>query len=236
MSTLTASKLVTSVSENERNRLAAHMETVYLEQGQTLLNAGEAIEHVWMPHDCITSTVVDTPEGQTIEVGLMGLDGMVGLSLIFGQRVSNTTVLVQIPGHATRMSASDFTEHVVQPRGEMYEAVLRYADAFMAMVAQTAACNSLHTVDQRLARWILMTQDRLPTNELGLTQEFLAYMLGVRRASVSMAAGALQDAQLIRYSRGHITVLDRLGLEKATCRCYGIVRSITDRLYGEEAA
>jgi CRP-like cAMP-binding protein len=230
------SKLLSSLSENERNQISPHLTRVDLKAGQTLLEAGEPIECVWFPHDCVTSTVVDTAEGTTIEVGLMGMDGLVGLSLLLGATQSNTTVIVQIAGGASSMRADDFKEWVIKPRGEFYELLLQYTDAFMAMVAQTAACNSLHSVDERLSRWILMTHDRISRNEMALTQEFLAYMLGVRRASVSLAASGLQQMGMIRYSRGQLTVVDRDRLEECSCACYGIVRDITERLFKRRAA
>jgi CRP-like cAMP-binding protein len=236
MGRMSDSKLLASLDDEERQRLAPYLQVVELQSGQTLLEAGTPIESVWFPHNCVTSTVVDTPEGATIEVGLMGMEGLVGLSLLLGAPNSNTTVIVQIPGHATRMKATDFVEQIVRPHGEAFQKLLRYADAFMAMVAQTAACNSLHDVDQRLARWILMTNDRVGRNEIPLTQEFLAYMLGVRRASVSVAASSLQQMGLIRYSRGQVTVVNREGLEENSCACYGIVRNITDELFKEERA
>jgi CRP-like cAMP-binding protein len=226
-------RLIASLSEDERTRIEPHLQLVDLKNGEGLLRAGEKIEHIWFPNDCITSTVVDTPEGQTIEVGLMGLDGVVGVSLLLGRPVSNTTVIVQIPGSAYRMRTVDVQEHVIAPHGEFYDALLQYTDAFMAMVAQTAACNSLHEVQQRMARWILLTQDRIGRDNIPLTQEFLSYMLGVRRASVSVAASTLQDLGLIRYSRGNVEVVDRQGLEKAACACYRIVRDITEKMYGD---
>jgi CRP-like cAMP-binding protein len=228
---MSESRLLASLPDGERARLDPHLQTVNLGSNQGLLEAGEPIECVWFPHDCVTSTVVDTPEGATIEVGLMGMEGLVGLSLLLGRPQSNTTVIVQIPGSASVMRAADFQAHVLKPRGILYQRLLQYADAFMAMVAQTAACNSLHNVDERLARWILMTHDRVGRNEIPLTQEFLAYMLGVRRASVSVAAGGLQQMGLIKYSRGQVTVIDRNGLEANSCACYGIVNRITDELY-----
>jgi CRP-like cAMP-binding protein len=165
----------------------------------------------------------------------MGLEGLVGLSLLFGKLRTNTTVIVQIPGTATTMRAEDFVKYVVETHGEGYRKLLQYADAFMAMVAQTAACNSLHNVTERLARWILMTADRVSRHEIPLTQEFLSLMLGVRRSSVTVAAGALAETGVIRYSRGNITVVDRKGLEERTCACYGIVRAITGDLYKNAA-
>jgi CRP-like cAMP-binding protein len=229
------SRLISTLTPQERERLEPLLERVDLSSNQTLLSAGEPIEYLWFPNDCITSTVVDTPEGSTIEVGLMGMEGVVGLSLIFGRTLSNTTVIVQIPGSAYRLRARDAVDHVIGPHTELYDGLLRYADAFMALVAQTAACNSLHNVDQRMARWVLLTQDRVGRDMLPLTQEFLSYMLGVRRATVSEAAAGLQGAGIIQYSRGQIRVLDRERLEQNACACYAIVRTMTDSLYEPSA-
>ena len=225
------SRLLGLLSEVERTRLQPYLEEVELENGTTLVEAGVPISNVWFPNDCVTSTVVQTRDGATIEVGLMGIEGLIGLSLLLGRSLSNATVLVQIPGSATRMKASDFVTQVMERKSPLYYALLRYTDAFLAMVSQTAACNSLHPVDERLARWILMTHDRVQRDDLPLTHEFLGYMLGVRRASVSVAAGALQNIGLITYNRGNVRVLNRVGLEAKSCDCYFIVRGITDDLY-----
>lgn len=230
------SRLLAGLSAAERARIEPHLELVDVTQGDTLLVAGEPIPYVWFPHNCVTSTLVDTPQGGTIEVGIMGLEGVVGLSLLLGLRASNTTVMVQISGRASRMQATDFVRTIREPRGQAYETMLRYCDAFLAMVAQTAACNALHPIEARLARWILMTHDRVQREEIPLTQEYLAYMLGVRRASVSIAASAMQQQGLIKYSRGSLRVVDRGRLEYHSCACYGIVRSITERLYAGLAA
>jgi CRP-like cAMP-binding protein len=228
-------RLIASLSADERARVVPHFERVELKSGETLLRAGERIPYLWFPNDCVTSTVVDTPEGATIEVGLMGLEGVVGLSLLMGRTVSNTTVIVQIPGTGYRIRTDDVIRHIITPRGPFYESLLRYTDSFMALVAQTAACNSLHNLNQRMARWILLTQDRMGSDTLPLTQEFLGYMLGVRRPSVSTAASALQDLGIIRYSRGQVQVVDRARLEQNACACYGIVRTMTDGLFQKTA-
>lgn len=225
------SQLLEALSDAERARLAPALHETQLRQGQEMLEAGEPIEGVWFPHDAVTSTLVDSAEGTTIEVGLMGFEGMVGLSLLLGKTISNTTVIAQIPGTATHMSADDFCRLVVDCRGELFDLLLKYTDSFLAMVAQTAACNSLHSVDERLARWILMSHDRVGRDDMPLTQEFLSYMLGVRRPSVSLAASGLQQLGLIRYGRGHLTVVDRFGLEERACDCYGIVRGIAEGIY-----
>lgn len=227
--------MLAGLPDDERRRIAPYMECVDLSQGDTLLVTGESISYVWYPHNCVTSTLVDTPEAETIEVGMMGLEGVVGLSLLLGLSVSNTTVIVQVPGRAGRMPAEDFVRYIREPGGAAYDAMLRYTDAFLAMVAQTAACNSLHSIEERLARWILMTLDRVQCNVAPLTQEYLSYMLGVRRASVSIAASALQQRGLIKYSRGSLQVMDRLGLEQRCCACYSVVRAITERLFAGRA-
>ncbi len=201
---------------------------------QTLIEAGEPIPYVWFPHDAITSTVVDTREGTTIEVGLMGVEGMVGLSLLLNVELSNTTVIVQVPGVGARMRADHFLEHVVGAGGVLYERLLRYTNAFMSMVAQTAACNSLHSIDQRLARWLLMTHDRVQRPQFPLTHEFLAFMLGVRRPSVSVAANALLQNEYINYTRGLMTITSRAGLEQNVCPCYDIVNNIMDGVMQRE--
>ncbi len=228
------SRLIGLLSETERQRLAPYLKEVHLHQNQELLEAGGPIDNVWFPHDCVTSTIVDSAEGTTIEVGLMGYEGMVGFSAVLGKTVSNTTVIVQLPGTATRMSYSDFSRYILDDRSELLDVILQYVDAFVAMVAQTAACNSIHSVDERLARWILMVHDRVGRNEMQLTQEFLAYMLGVRRTSVSLAASSLQQIGLLQYKRGHITVVDRQGLEDRACACYAIVRTISEGMFAKD--
>jgi CRP-like cAMP-binding protein len=162
----------------------------------------------------------------------MGWDGMVGLSLLFFEKVSNTTVFVQVPGSATRVRADAFVRHVRDEGGPLFRQLQRYGNAFMAMVAQTAACNSLHSMDERICRWILITHDRVQRDEFSLTHEFLAAMLGVRRATVSVEADRLQQAGLINYQRGQMRITNREGLEDSVCECYGIINQMFDRVFG----
>lgn len=225
------SALLNSIPPPERERILRHIADVEIHRGQTLIEAGEDIRCVWFPHDCVTSTIVHTPDGATIEVGIMGLEGMVGLSALFGLEKSNTTVVVQISGRASRMAIGDFIAHVREPHAEAYRILLRYADSFMAMVAQTAACNSLHTIEQRLARWILLTHDRARSVRIGLTQDFISSMLGVRRSSVSLAANGLQSRGAMVYGRGWLEVLDRNALEELSCPCYASLRRLSETLY-----
>ena len=224
-------RLLTDLPKEELERLAPYLEPVQLEIKQHLLEMGEPIPYVWFPDDCVTSTVVNTSEGATIEVGMMGIDGMVGLSLLFFEDISNTTVFVQVPGAATRMRADAFVKHVRDKGGPLFRQLQRYGNAFMAMVAQTAACNSLHSMDERLCRWILVNHDRIGRDEFPMTHEFLSAMLGVRRASVSVEAKRLQQAGLIDYRRGQMMIRDREGLEEGACECYGIINQLFARVF-----
>lgn len=221
-------QLLARLPDAEKERLRPYLEPVLLEMKQGLLEEDEAIEYVWFPHDAVTSTVVSTPAGHTIEVGLMGVEGMVGLSLLLGEEKSNTTVFTQIPGHATRMRAGAFVKHVKSERGPLYDVLQRYVNSFMAMIAQAAACNSLHPVDERMCRWILLVHDRVGRNEFPITHEFLSYMLGVRRAGVSKVANELKMEGLIGYTRGEMTILDREGLEARSCECYEFIRKTSE--------
>jgi CRP-like cAMP-binding protein len=224
-------RLLTSISRAEREYLNEYLEPVDLEFKQPLLDFDMPIRYVYFPDNAVTSTVVQTADGATIEVGLMGVDGMVGLSLLFGVSKSNTTVFTQIPGSATRMSAAALQEHVIKRNGDLYKLLLRYSNAFMAMIAQVAACNNLHPLEERMCRWILMTHDRVRRDEFPLTQEFLSLMLGVRRPSVSVIASTLQNAGMIRYSRGTISIVDRKALEAGTCECYGLIVAMTESIF-----
>jgi CRP-like cAMP-binding protein len=224
-------RLLSSLPAQEKGRLSPFLEEVELKLRQTLLEVGQPIKYVYFPDDSVTSTVVQTVDGGTIEVGLMGTEGMVGLSLLLGIEKSNTTVFAQIPGKATRMKAVDFNEHVREKRGALYTLLQRYTNAFMGMVAQVAACNNQHSLEERMCRWILLTHDRVQRDEFILTQEFLSQMLGVRRPSVSVVASTLQNAGMIRYTRGSVTVTDRRGLESASCECYGLIVEMMDSVF-----
>lgn len=218
--------LMQSLAAAESARLTPFFTDVTVEQGRTLVEEGEAIEYVWFPDTCVASAVVTSAEGRATEVGVVGFEGAVGLSLLFGAPASNITAVVQIAGKAKCMRAADFSRLVVAPRGPAYDTLARYSDAFLSVVARIAACNNLHSIDQRLARWILMAHDRVHHHQLPVTQEFIGYMLGVRRASISSAAAALQQAGVIHYARGRIVVSDRAGLERRSCPCYSATSSV----------
>jgi len=226
--------LLARVPPAERRRLERFVEVVRMDVGQTLLEMDRPIDYVWFPHDAVTSTVVRTEEGSFLEVGLMGAEGMVGLSLVLGETISNTTVIVQVAGVGSRMSARDFQREVVEPKGPLFQMIQKYCNAFMAMLAQSAVCNSMHAVDERMCRWILMTHDRVKRDEIALSHKFLAMMLGVRRAEVSRTAASLKSAALIDYTRDSLRILDRRAVEGASCDCYAVITEQMDRVFDTE--
>jgi CRP-like cAMP-binding protein len=199
--------------------------------GDILSEPGDRIRHVYFPNSGLISLLAPVDGHASVEVGMVGREGMAGMGLFLGSSVSPVQMLVQGSGAATRMKAVSFCDEVKRSPALQRE-LNRYLYAFMAQVAQTAACNRHHQLGQRLARWLLMTHDRMQSSKFLLTQEFLAHMLGVRRVGVTKAAGLLQEKKLISYRRGNITILDRKGLERASCRCYAAVNDIRDRMLG----
>jgi len=203
------------------------LEPVKLEYGQVLYEPTGLIRHVYFPIDCLVSLLTAVDKGRVLEVGMVGNEGMVGMPMVLGIGESAVRALVQGGGTAMRMLASrfriEFNKNIPLQR-----ALFRYTHLLMAQVSQTAACNRFHEAEGRLARWLLMTADRLHTDEFLLTHEFLAHMLGMRRVGVTKAAEGLRRKKLIVYSRGHITILDRGHLEKAACVCYRIVKKLQD--------
>jgi CRP-like cAMP-binding protein len=227
---LVPNKILAALSPNEYTRLSPHLELVSLPLGQILYKTEERIEYVYFPNSGVVSFVAHMKQGASIEVGLAGCEGMVGLPILFGDDVSQNEAIVQIADGAMRMKASVLSEELKRDGGELEPLLMRHALALMKQVSQTAACNRNHPIGQRLARWLLTCHDRVKGDELKLTQEFIAEMLGTRRSGVSEAAVILQDLGLIRYSRGKINILDRPGLEKFACECYAVVKAATDRL------
>jgi len=199
--------------------LHAALEPVQLEFGEILYEAGQAIDCVYFPNDSLVSLLTVVDGRSALEVGLVGYEGMVGVPLALGSRVSPVRALVQGAGSALRMGAARFRREFARSP-PLQRALYRYLDSLMAQITQTAACNRFHVVEARLARWLLMTSDRVRSAEFRLTHEFLSHMLGVRRVGVTEAATALQRRKLIAYSRGRIGILDRRGLEAASCACY----------------
>jgi CRP-like cAMP-binding protein len=217
-------------SRQDASWLEEILETVELSSGRQVTAPGTVPEHVYFPDGAVLSLVNHMTDGSAAEVGTVGHEGLVSVATVLGGGVSLCEVLAQIPGSSRRAIASDFVSGL-ETRPLARREVNRYAVAYMNQVAQTAACNRLHGIEQRCARWLLMTHDRVDLAEsFPLTQEFLAFMLGVRRAGVTVAAGALQQAGLIQYHRGAIRVRDRAGLERASCECYQIVRREFDSL------
>jgi CRP-like cAMP-binding protein len=218
----------------ELERLTPYLKPVDLHFGQLLVEYETPIKYAYFLESAVTSTVVRTPHGETIEVGIMGAEGFVGLSLLYGVERSNGTVVVQIPGRALRMRSEDFLKHVKATGGPCLEVLLRYANFFQVMVQQHAACNATHRIEERMCRWILLTHDRAGADGFALTHENLSLMLGVRRATVSTVAHRLKESGLISYKRGKLFVTDRRGLEDCSCECYGLLKDLTARTLGDE--
>ncbi len=219
--------LLAAVPRREYRRLRALLEPVTLTFGEVLYEPGETIGHVYFPGASLVSLLTLADGHLAMEVGLIGRDGMVGVPLVLGHSVSPVRALVQGTGTAMRMGSADFVKEFrlsLSLQQELY----RYTHTLMAQISQTAACNRFHVVEARLARWLLMTHDRVKSDHFHMTHEFLGHMLGVRRVGVTKAAQALQKLKLIRYSRGDIDVLDRKGLEAAACACYEVIRDMHD--------
>jgi CRP-like cAMP-binding protein len=217
--------LLAALPRTVYRRLLAGLEPVTLTFGDVLYEPGQKITHVYFPGSSLVSLLTLADGHLALEVGLIGREGMVGVPLVLGHDKSPVRALVQGGGTAMRMSAARFLKEfrACQPlQKELY----RYTYALMAQISQTAACNRFHVVQKRLARWLLMTHDRVKSDRFRMTHEFLGHMLGVRRVGVTNAAQALQRRHLIRYSRGAIDVLDRAGLEAAACQCYTVVRGM----------
>jgi CRP-like cAMP-binding protein len=229
----TPNRLLAAITSREYERLLTGSEVVTLTYGEVLYEPGDSIRNVYFPNDCLVSLLTVIDGHRALEVGLVGREGMVGARVALGTAASSTRALVQGTGTALRISAARFLGEL--ERGPaLRRAVLLFTDTLMNQVAQTAACNCFHLIEARLARWLLMTRERLPSSEFYLTHQFLADMLGVRREGVSEAAGELQRRGLIRYRRGTITILNQYGLEAASCSCYGHVRLPTGSTLNSE--
>jgi CRP-like cAMP-binding protein len=223
-------KILAALPSEEYERLSSHLTPVSLTLGDILYKTEERITYAYFPSNAIVSLVANMKDGRSVEVGLVGNDGMVGLSVVLGDDVAPNQAIVQIADGAMRIKASKLREELKRD-GQLLGLLLRSTLVRLSQVSQTAACNGSHNVGERLARWLLMCHDRVPGDELRLTQEFIGQMLGTRRSGVSEAAVLLQGRGLISYSRGHITILNRKGLEEFACECYGIVKSEFDRLF-----
>jgi CRP-like cAMP-binding protein len=227
-------RLLSLLSDDDYERLRPHLSPVVFEYRKSLYEASRPIDHVYFPIDGVASLVLTTADGASAEVGTIGNEGFVGLPICLGDRDAPSSVYVQVPGAALGLDARLF-------RGELEHSptlrpvMLRYAHAFFNQIAQSVACAHLHKVEQRCCRWLLMTRDRMPSGDFLLTHEFLGMMLGVRRTTVTDVMGALQRTGLIRYRRGHVTILDHEALELRACECYEISKLEFDRLLGDTA-
>jgi CRP-like cAMP-binding protein len=223
--------ILASLPPGDYRRIASKIESFAFRRGVAIHEADGRISHVYFPRTGVASIVTRMSEGGTIEVATIGNEGVVGLSAYLGNGRSSMEVFVQIPGEAVRMSSEAFLQEI--RAGTALRGILRrYAQALITQIGQSAACNRVHPIAERCARWLLMSHDRVSGDEFSLTQEFLAEMLGVRRASVTQVAGILKRRGLIDYRRGMIRIVGRKGLEKAACECYRVIRSEHERLVG----
>jgi CRP-like cAMP-binding protein len=223
--------LLAVIPPSEFRELKAHLTTVDLHAKDRLAEPNRPIEAVYFPLDAVLSMAAVGRDEEAVEVGSVGCEGMTGLAVLLGAEQSTTRMVVQVAGQAERMDAAVLQREA--RRNEHFRGLLHlYVQAFMTQIAQSTACNRLHAAEQRLARWLLICRDRVGRDEMPITQETMAVMLGVRRATVTEAASRLQREGLIRYRRGVVAIMDRPGLEAATCECYGIVREEFDRLLG----
>jgi CRP-like cAMP-binding protein len=225
------SHLLAAIPASEFRQLKAHLTTVDLRAKDRLAEPNRPIEAVYFPLDAVLTMAAVDRDGEAVEVGSVGCEGMTGLAVVLGAEQSTSRVSVQVGGQAERMDAAVLQREV--HRNDHFRRLLHlYIQAFMTQIAQSTACNRLHAAEQRLARWLLICRDRLGRDEMPITQETMAVMLAVRRATVTEAASGLQRQGLIRYRRGVVSIVDRPGLEAATCECYQIVREEFDRLLG----
>lgn len=222
-------RLLAALPIEVQERLIPQLELVVLPLGKVVYESGDSLQYVYFPTDAIISLLYVMEDGASAEISVVGNEGLVGIAVFMGGESTPSRAIVQSAGHAYRLAGhrlkSEFNRH-----GEMMQLLLRYTQALITQMAQTAVCNRHHSIDQQLCRWLLLSLDRLPSNQLIMTQELIANMLGVRREGVTEAAGKLQKLGVIEYSRGHIEVLDRAKLEALCCECYAVVKKETDRL------
>jgi CRP-like cAMP-binding protein len=222
-------RILAALSPEDYERLAPHLEQVEMPHGRILYKANDIIEHVYFPTNSMISLLSQTSDGSSVEVGLTGFEGMTGLSVVLGVERSPHIAMVQIHDGAMRLKTAVLREEFKRG-GRLQAVLLRFTQSLMLQISQVAACNRLHMVEERLARWLLMSHDRCICDDLPLTQEFISLMLGVRRAGVTTAAIALHAEGYINYKRGHISITDREGLETFSCDCYRIIKAEFDRL------
>lgn len=224
-------RLLESLPADELEGLTPHLERMTVSHGYMFITPHEPIRHVYFPINCLGSLVTVLEDGSTVEAGSVGREGMIGVPVILKADSTPMQTLAQIPGETWRIDATIVRDRFERP-GMLQTILTRYVHTIFVIASQSAACNRRHTVDQRLARWLLMSSDGIASGDLAITQEFLATMLGVRRAGVTEAASKLQSEGLIRYSRGFVEILDRPRLESAACECYQVAHKEYERLFG----
>jgi len=222
-------RLLAALPDAEWERLLPHLEGVEMPLGKVLYESGDRLAHVYFPTTSIVSLLYVMENGSSAEIAVVGHEGIVGISLFMGGNSTPSRAVVQSAGQGYRLKANLLMEEFDRA-GPVLHLLLRYTQALITQMSQTAVCNRHHSLDQQLCRWLLLSLDRLQSNELVMTQELIANMLGVRREGVTEAAGRLHHAGLINYQRGHITVIDRAGLERRTCECYAVVKKEYERL------
>ena len=227
--TITKNRLLAALPPEIFDGLYPDLHPESLTQRQVLYTPGAPIEHVYFVETGVVSVLTNMADGGAIEVGMIGAEGIVGVSALLGAALSSHQTIVQVGGTALRMKAARFKAAFDQ-HAAVRRLALRFVDALLNLSGQTAACNRLHSLEQRCARWLLLTHDRVGSDEFPMTHEFLSQMLGVRRASVTVTAGILQRAGFVEFSRGRVAVVDRPGLESAACECYAVTREVYDRL------
>ena len=222
-----ANRLLAALPKKEYQRLLPELEQVTMPFNETLYEPGQPIRHIYFPNDSIVSLLSEVATNSTLEVGMVGNEGLAGIGVFLGVSESRNHAVVQGAGTAMRMKAAALRREA-RHIGPLHRLLQRYAQSLLTQVSQSAACNRFHTVDARLARWLLMTSDRLGGDQFRLTQEFMSNMLGVRREGVTVAASALQKNNLISYSRGVLKILNRAGLQAVSCQCYKIIKDESD--------
>ena len=225
--------ILSALPEEEYGRIAPHLELVNLQKGESISASGDAIEYVYLPESGLISLLSTTEAGSTIEVAMVGKEGIVGLPVILKNRFSPYIVTVRDPAEAFRVKAEIFQEEFDKQQ-VLHELVLRYLNVMITQISQSSICNRFHTLEATLSRWLLTVHDQINSNTLYLTQQVISQALGVPRTGVTVAAGALQTAGAIRYSRGKIIILDRMRLESHSCECYRIIRDELDYFLSEE--
>lgn len=226
---LSTNYLLASLPTNEFDQLRPHLDIVYFDTGDTIYWPHTRFQHAYFPLTGIASIITKMLEGQTIEVGIIGREGLLGQAILYDTDGGPLATIAQSPGHYARLPVAALCDNAT-PNSTLYRLIAHFNQALYTQTAQSSGCNRVHRLDERCARWLLVTQDRIKQDTFRLTHEFLGYMLGVRRSSVTLAMGTLQKAKLITYQRGNVTITDRAGLEDVSCECYTVITSEYKRL------